>query len=263
LRLATPQNETSGFHSSGIWPYNPNVFSVADYVPPSITDFSYPDFTPASPADLPDPEILHSCADKVSLSKTESPLSNNLLTQCEQLKPGSFTGCSLHDVRPCPTDEQSVQSGRKRKCQRAEILTSTPVKKLQRENFDKKRKERVRLPESKKGASLKFVLPRKQRVFLPRGIFARCVKIPALNRPKRLDTMLPVFTVVSRVVYQLQWPWVLLLWGMFWLNVSNWFVFILPGLEIRFSGVPRVKWLNTFFPCLLVYLSFRNVGMVQ
>jgi hypothetical protein len=100
--------------------------------PPSVTDRPYPDFTPASPAHHPDPEIPQSYADKVSLSKTETPLSNDSLTQCEQLKPGSFTSYSPHDSLPSPTSEQSVHIERKRKCQHAEILTSTPVKKLQK-----------------------------------------------------------------------------------------------------------------------------------
>jgi hypothetical protein len=96
--------------------------------------------------------------------KSETHLSNDSITQCEQKKPGPFTSYNPYDVRPCPTAEQSGQSGRNRKCQRAEILTSTPVKKLQREKFDRKGKEEyVSMPESKKGASLKFVLPRKQR----------------------------------------------------------------------------------------------------
>jgi hypothetical protein len=61
LRVVTPLNEISGFQSSRIWPYNPNVFSDADYAPPSATDRPYPDFTPASPDDLPDSEILVIC----------------------------------------------------------------------------------------------------------------------------------------------------------------------------------------------------------
>jgi hypothetical protein len=51
--------------------------------------------------------------------------------------------------------------------------------------IEKGEKECVNLPESKKGVSLKFVLPRKERVFLRRGILARCEKIPALNCPKK------------------------------------------------------------------------------
>jgi hypothetical protein len=72
FRVAIPLNAISGFQSSGIWPYNPNVFSVADYAPPSVTDRPYPDFTQASPADLPDSEISQTYADNVPLSKTET-----------------------------------------------------------------------------------------------------------------------------------------------------------------------------------------------
>jgi hypothetical protein len=107
----------------------------------------------------------------------------------QSLKPGSFTSHSPRDVRPCPNAEQS---GRQRKCQRAEILTSTSIKKLQREKCIKKgKKECVSLPESKKGASPKFVLLRKQWVSLRWGIFVRCVKIPPLNRPKKTGCNAP------------------------------------------------------------------------
>jgi hypothetical protein len=57
LRVATSLNVISGFQSSGIWPYNPSVFSDSDYALHSITDRPYPDFTPDYPADLPDSEI--------------------------------------------------------------------------------------------------------------------------------------------------------------------------------------------------------------
>jgi hypothetical protein len=60
-----------------------------------------------------------------------------------------------------------------------------------------RKKEHISLPESKNAASLKFDLPRKQRVFLHGDIFARClcVKISELNRPTKLGTALPMFTV--------------------------------------------------------------------
>jgi hypothetical protein len=88
LRVAIPQNAISGFQSSGIWPYDPNAFSDADYAPSSVTDHPYPDFNRVSPADLPDPEIFQSYADIVSLSKTETPFSNDSVTQCEHLNRG-------------------------------------------------------------------------------------------------------------------------------------------------------------------------------
>ncbi|KAJ8867815.1 hypothetical protein PR048_031620 [Dryococelus australis] len=36
-QVASDQNAISGFRSSGIWPYNPHIFSGADYAPASIT----------------------------------------------------------------------------------------------------------------------------------------------------------------------------------------------------------------------------------
>jgi hypothetical protein len=184
LRVATPLNTISGFKSSGIWPYNP-MFSLMLIMLQSLIAHTLILLQLL----LLIFQILKSLpyADEFSLSKTETPLSNDSLIQCEQLKPGPFTRYSPLDVRPCPTAEQSVHSGRNRKCRRREILIIIPVKKPQRENFGKKERKRecVSLPESKKEVSLKFVLPGKQRVFPRRDTFARCVNIPAMNRPKK------------------------------------------------------------------------------
>jgi hypothetical protein len=41
LRVATPQNAISGFQSSGIWHYSPNVFSDVDYALASVIGRPY------------------------------------------------------------------------------------------------------------------------------------------------------------------------------------------------------------------------------
>jgi hypothetical protein len=58
LRVANPQNATSGFQSSGIWHCSPNVFSDTDYAPASVTDRpnSYKFYSSSSRCH-PDPEI--------------------------------------------------------------------------------------------------------------------------------------------------------------------------------------------------------------
>jgi hypothetical protein len=108
-------------------------------------------------------------------------LSFDSLTQCEQLKPGPLTSYSPHDVRPCPTAEQSVQSERNRKCQRAEILTSTPVKKIQR----KKSKERVCKPDRMQERSFSEVRSTKKTksVSKPR-YFCQVYEYPYSEPPK-------------------------------------------------------------------------------
>jgi hypothetical protein len=76
-------------------------------------------FTLAPPAII---QTLKSFSNEHKKFHFEKMKRNDSLTQCERLIPGSFTGCSPHYVRPCPTAE------RKRKRQPAEILTSTPVR---------------------------------------------------------------------------------------------------------------------------------------
>jgi hypothetical protein len=145
LRVATPQNAISGLQSWGMRPYNPIIFSDTDYAPASVTDSPYPDCARASPTHPPESELPQLCAEEVSLSKTSTLLTTDSMTQSDQLKSGPYTSYSPRDVRPCPTARKSVNIGLKKKCQQAEILTSTPVKKQQRDKSDKKRKKSAKV----------------------------------------------------------------------------------------------------------------------
>jgi hypothetical protein len=62
-------------------------------------------------------------------------VSVDLQTRYKQLKPRSFTSYSLRDVNACPTADQSAKSGRRKKCERSEILTNTPVRSYTEKNL--------------------------------------------------------------------------------------------------------------------------------
>jgi hypothetical protein len=68
LEVATIQNAIRAFQSSGIWPYNNNVYSDADVAPPPVTDRPYSDFTLA-PAVVPDLEDPQPCEDRITFKK--------------------------------------------------------------------------------------------------------------------------------------------------------------------------------------------------
>jgi hypothetical protein len=127
LRVAVPQNAVSGFHSSGI--------SFTGYASFSITDRPDNDSTPASPTRPPLLELPQLCAYKVSLSNTSTSLGTVSVTHSDQSKSVPSTSCSPHYIQPCPAAQKSANIRWKRKCQQAEVVTSTPAKKQQREEF--------------------------------------------------------------------------------------------------------------------------------
>ena len=43
LQAVTPQNIQSGFRASGVWPFNPHIFTEADFMPSAVTDRPNPE----------------------------------------------------------------------------------------------------------------------------------------------------------------------------------------------------------------------------
>jgi hypothetical protein len=74
LRVPKPQNAISGFQSSGVSPYTPNIFSDTDYAPGYVTDrpHAYIDFTPVYPTHLPQSEHNQLCVDEFHFPKLQS-----------------------------------------------------------------------------------------------------------------------------------------------------------------------------------------------
>ena len=61
-RVAAPEKAVQGFRAAGLWPFNPEVFSDADFIAASLTDEPEPADEPRQPIDesavatLPEPE---------------------------------------------------------------------------------------------------------------------------------------------------------------------------------------------------------------
>lgn len=159
LKGASPMNSINGFRVAGIWPYNRNVFQDSDFAPASVT--IQPELEIQLTSDI---NTLQSSGNILP-----NPLSNILLTSAQSsghktppptLSPvvlgATATSAEpviietsrpsvdevLQSIRPIPNAVGQKVTHRKRKCQKAEILTSTPVKLDQKEKFNKS-KERA------------------------------------------------------------------------------------------------------------------------
>jgi len=162
-RTATLQKAVNGFKSTGIWPYNPDIFDDSDYAAASVTEIAESSTTcaensasslqveeqflhPAS-LDISPPAIPQADEGYTSTALENAPSG---LTQVD-LQPASLNvvdvlaansavrpmenepSCSdenarvfIADISPLP---QAQLSSRKRKAMRSEVLTSSPYKK--------------------------------------------------------------------------------------------------------------------------------------
>jgi hypothetical protein len=133
LRVVTPQNAINWFQFSLILHYNFkfSLMLIMLQLLPLITIYRF-----YSRSSRYHPEIPQPCAYKFSLWKTETPLSNESLTQCDQLKRGLFA-VTLHMIFTLVWLLSNVLN-----CTKKEMTTCWNPdqyfsKKLQREKFIK------------------------------------------------------------------------------------------------------------------------------
>lgn len=69
IQAATPHNIQSGFRVSGIWPYNPHVFTDADFMPAVVTDRPNPQEAMPSTSALTEP----TASDQPVLTASDQP----------------------------------------------------------------------------------------------------------------------------------------------------------------------------------------------
>nr|XP_021186027.2 uncharacterized protein LOC110373173 [Helicoverpa armigera] len=145
LKGATPVNSISGFRTTGICPYNRNLFQECDFAPASVTDQPQMDDTNGLQINRDPLTAMSSTSLEVPTHKTP-PLSPSMSVASTVAMPDSQTSAEvvLKSIRPIPTAVGQKMTTRKRKSQKAEILTSTPVKVDQNQRFQKAEQRAVK-----------------------------------------------------------------------------------------------------------------------
>lgn len=162
-KAASARNAVKGFSCTGIWPTNRNIFNHSGYVPSSLTDRPEPSLNPADDEDRQTIVKLETSNDHGQVKRRESSVSDDTVSptvldclfgrsNCETPMPTvditelatqqlmnpmtpdkernkneGTTHPTPIDIRPLATIPPN-KTIRKRKCQRTEILTGTPIK---------------------------------------------------------------------------------------------------------------------------------------
>ena len=117
-KAATPENIKAGFKATGIWPYNRDIFSEADFLPSSITDRPDPSLLGRNKCDLAELESTSQLMEpepipvlggsETSLAEMATPRATDSSTGRLQSMP---TGPrkTPEDIRPYPKAQQGRQ----------------------------------------------------------------------------------------------------------------------------------------------------------
>nr|XP_015915888.1 uncharacterized protein LOC107445910 [Parasteatoda tepidariorum] len=173
-KAASAQNAVQGFKSSGIWPTNRHLFSDADFLPASLTDMAEViENTNDSPSQIQSTDVgrlsnnsdcststsvfenvdhNYSQASRISLRRTNGETSYDPSVEDDPSLSTTTNDNSFQrveepltphvkplDIRPLPKPTPS-KTGRKRKTQRAEVLTSSPFRNMQIEEEERKKR---------------------------------------------------------------------------------------------------------------------------
>lgn len=205
LKGATPLNAVNGFKATGLWPLNPFIFGDEDYAPASVTDRPDPSMEPTTNLTVTESStnitilepIMNSInSESITNNTSLEPITNSTISESNnfirltsdttemesentQSNNGPSTPKSLtkmytmadkkvspSEIRPIPKVDLAKISIRKRKGQRAEVLTSSPIKKLQYERMKtaeaKETKTLAKRPKRKAKNTAKQKLKQKQ-----------------------------------------------------------------------------------------------------
>ncbi|XP_031729111.1 uncharacterized protein LOC116397635 [Anarrhichthys ocellatus] len=148
LSAVTPRNITSGFKSTGIFPYNRDIFPEEAFASSMVSDRPNPELQPAStgpstsddpdgprPADNPDDPLAdanpstargpHGCASPADSDVPRVPS-----------RPGYVSPCEILPLPKCPPRAQT-----KRKRVKTAILTDTPEKQTIEKAYEERQKK--------------------------------------------------------------------------------------------------------------------------
>ncbi|XP_014831133.1 PREDICTED: uncharacterized protein LOC106909301 [Poecilia mexicana] len=122
---ATPKNIQAGFQSTGIWPFNPDIFEEYDYAPSQVTDCPCPGTSLTSGTFQPQSPPTH-----LGTTTSDSSAVNDVTMSCAPDEPstsGVSPGQAFNPltVRPFPKAGPRETTGRIRKKRKSEILRHT------------------------------------------------------------------------------------------------------------------------------------------
>ena len=130
------QKSVNGFRSAGIWPLNSTVFSDEDFRAAENLMQSSPQAEPAATsaaivgpaAPVPEPVVPEPAA----------PEPAALVPEPASPKPLAKKRMSVEEISPIPS-AKLAQNGKRRKCKRSEIVTSSPMKLILESKASKKK----------------------------------------------------------------------------------------------------------------------------
>lgn len=141
LKSASAKNAVHGFSSTGLWPLNRNTFGEEDFAPATVTDRPPPLDEPVPSHDqvARNKSPRSSCRDQVATTQLGLPGSScqdqvvSFPDTSKQFLEDKETSSSTSPFQLRPLKPYETRNDkRKRKCQRSEILTSTPQKDVQK-----------------------------------------------------------------------------------------------------------------------------------
>ncbi|XP_067216924.1 uncharacterized protein [Linepithema humile] len=136
-QVARLQIATSGFQCTGIYPYNPNIFTDLDFLPSEITDIPVEN----------DPKT----GNLLNLPINPSTSSNKLPQPFQAPGPSAekIKNC-IEELSPLPNAAAKRLTSRKRRSEKSAILTSSSYKKTLEEKENVKLEKSIKKPSSNK-----------------------------------------------------------------------------------------------------------------
>ncbi|ESN99188.1 hypothetical protein HELRODRAFT_162691 [Helobdella robusta] len=126
MKCATIDKGVSGFRSGGIWPYNNDIFTDAEFAPSLMTENNLVIDTVVAGSSVIDTVVASSSVvDTVFASSSVADTVVASSSVVDTVVPGSSIQVMIQSLSPLPKAEP--RSG-KRKAEAAEALTSTPFK---------------------------------------------------------------------------------------------------------------------------------------
>ena len=157
MRVATPQKAVNGFEHTGIFPYNPDVFSPEDFTPAQIYKSHEPDIREAEES----AEIIRHSSPELTLMGES--IRHSTPEPTSSLVPGTSEHLSFTEMLPTPV-AKNLGTRKNSKAVHSEIITSTPNKQnlILKEDRRLKKLERSKNKEKKLSSVKKQVFSNKE-----------------------------------------------------------------------------------------------------